>query len=371
MLKKIILTLLILNISTQAMAYSADRDMFADQAALEESTILSIVSKIIEFFDIFAREAIPKMLTSFKGLFAIIVSMLFLFVVFRWFKQGAIIPSELISILLLLGLVTTVILAVGSKYYFDNIFVPITDFVIAFPSYIISIGSGTSSATNLQGLFVSFDSMISRMYDLTSMMLSQAKWYNKPSIVMQAGVLYLIYTIFRVCFLWVFMQGVLSVFVMLIILPFGILLTPFSASRGLFSNTMKALSSYCLQPTFAAIMISVIMFAATDLSNQANELVSMSELSLQEINFSKFLTYAITLGIVGIFMTMKSSEYANQIMMGAISQSNFSSVGTAAGTLNSIRGGKAALLGAFGSGTSVAAGHMGVNVMGKLLKKKK
>ena len=367
MLKKLFLTLLILSSAMTAYAASAERGVFEDSSAIENSSTLSLTAEIINFFDIFVIEAVPQLMESFRGLFSVIVTLLFLFVVFRWLKSGAVNPSELLSIFLSLGLVTTVMLAVSSQYYFNMIYIPLTEFAVAMPSYIVSIASRSGEASTLQGLFVSFDSMVSVMYDLVDMMLEQVKWYNGGvSIILQAGILYLVYTLLRVCFLWVFLQGVLSVFVMLIILPFGILFTPFSASRGLFSNIMKALFSYILQPTFAAIIIAVLMYAATDLISQATELLALEELVLTELDFNRFFASAILLGIVGIFMTMKSSEYSNQVMMGAISHGNLSMGKTASALVGGYKGGKA---GAIGAANAVhAMGKYGSKMKNKYLK---
>lgn len=194
-----------------------------------------------------------------------------------------------------------------------------------------------SSASNMPGIkLVTFNSLsgMFKTVDASLMEISKfaletahevdlASWDMGKAIVLrlEAYIIYLLYLFIGAYFLVIFTVSIFGAHMMIIMMPITISFYPFQRFRHYLGNCINGMFYYGLITVFACIAISLVVYISDDLVVEAARIDAARNAGNTEEQFpADFLTAAIMIGFLSIFIIKVSSEFASRVMNSASSQ---------------------------------------------------
>ena len=190
-----------------------------------------------------------------------------------------------------------------------------------------------SSASNMPGIkLISFNSLsgMFKTVDMSLMGISNFALetaHNIPllstngfALRIEAYVIFLLYLFIGAYFLIIFTISIFGAHMMIIAMPITISLYPFKRFRHYLSNCVSGMFHYGLVTIFACIAISLVVFISDDLVLQSDKMAAEVAAGGESDIPADFLTGAIMIGFLSIFIIKVSTEFASRVLNSASSQ---------------------------------------------------
>lgn len=280
--------------------------------AEENAMAYNFLKRIMSVLEVMVK----NMYTAFAQYASMILLLMVTFTVIAYaftLLSGKAIP--LFDVVKFIGIVTLINHFIIDWHFFENwIYRPAMSIMMGIPSFIVKIATNVEpprGLNHLEGIFLSFDRSVGKVMKAGQIVMDSKGFFSGTFLFYVYGLgLQITFFVLQMVFTYVFVVAFVSIHILLVALPFVLALAAFPSTRKYLRNVSQNCLSFMITPAMAALSMSLIIYFVEGTANELFDAV-IKEAPSKAV---PIMLQAFFFGIISIFLQLKATSYAAQIV---------------------------------------------------------